>query len=83
MQWKVNNFFYGAIGNKLFKILSFSQEGIEILDSPNEDTIFLKANSWIKDVMQCLDDIIEKILYLGIFLFLLELFLIPNMVMII
>ena len=61
MQWKVNNFFYGAIGNKLFKILSFSQEGIEILDSPNEDTIFLKANSWIKDVMQCLDDILEKI----------------------
>ena len=61
MPWKVNNFFYGAIGNKLFKILSNNQEGIEILDSPNEDTIFLKANSWIKDVMQCLDDIHEKI----------------------
>ena len=61
MQWKVINFFYGAIGNKLFKILSNNQEGIEILDSPNEDTIFLKANSWIKDVMQCLDDIHEKI----------------------
>ena len=61
MPWKVSNFFYGAIGNKLFKILSNNQEGIEILDSPNEDTIFLKANSWIKDVMQCLDDIHEKI----------------------
>ena len=60
MPWKVSNFFY-AIGNKLFKILSNNQEGIEILDSPNEDTIFLKANSWIKDVMQCLDDIHEKI----------------------
>ena len=59
--WKVNNFFYGAIGNKLFKILSDSQEGMEILDSPNEDTIFLKANSWIKDVMQCLEEILEKI----------------------
>ena len=59
--WKVNNFFYGAIGNKLFKILSDNQEGIEILDSPNEDTIFLKANSWIRDVMQCLEEILEKI----------------------
>jgi hypothetical protein len=58
--WLVDNFFYGAIGKKLFKILSDSQEGIEILDSPNEDTIFLKANSWIKDVMLCLDEILEK-----------------------
>ena len=59
--WKVNNFFYATIGNKLFRILSEIQEGIEILDSPNEDTIFLKANSWIKDVMQCLEEILEKI----------------------
>ena len=60
MPWIVNNFFYGAIGNKLFKILSNTQEGIEILDSPNEDTLFQKANSWIKDVMQCLEEILEK-----------------------
>ena len=61
LPWKVNNFFYATIGNKLFRILSETQEGIEILDSPNEDTIFLKANSWIKDVMQCLEEILEKI----------------------
>ena len=62
MPWVVNNFFYGAIGNKLFKLLSDTQEGIEILDSPNEDTIliFQKANSWIKDVMQCLEEILER-----------------------
>ena len=62
MPWIVNNFFYGAIGNKLFKLLSDTQEGIEILDSPNEDTIliFQKANSWIKDVMQCLEEILER-----------------------
>ena len=60
MPWMVNNFFYGAIGKKLFKILSDTQEGIEILDSPNEDTIFQKAYSWIKDVMQCMEEILEK-----------------------
>ena len=59
--WVVDNFFYGAIGKKLFKILSDIQEGIDILDSPYEDTIFLKSNSWIKDVMQCLEDILENL----------------------
>ena len=59
--WTVNNFFYGAIGKKLFKLLTDTPEGIEILDSPNEDTIFLKSNSWIKDVILCLEDILEKI----------------------
>ena len=58
--WVVSNFFYGSIGNKLFKILSDNQEGIDILDSPNEDTIFQKANSWIKDVMQCLEEILVQ-----------------------
>jgi hypothetical protein len=58
--WTVNNFFYGAIGRKLFKILVNSQDGISVLDSPNEDYIFQKSNSWIKDVMLYLDNLIEK-----------------------
>ena len=58
--WTVNNFFYGAIGRKLFKVLANSQDGISVLDAPNEDYIFQKSNSWIKDVMQCLDNLIEK-----------------------
>ena len=58
--WMVNNFFYGAIGNKLFKILVNSQEGLSILDSPNEDYIFQKSNSWIKDVIQCMETLLEK-----------------------
>ena len=57
--WTVNNFFYGAIGNKLFKILT-SLEDFSILDSPNEDYIFQKSNSWIKDVMQCMESLFEK-----------------------
>lgn len=60
LPWIVSNFFYGAIGNKLFKILSDTQENIDILDSPNEDTLFLKSTSWIKDVMQCMEDILDK-----------------------
>ena len=60
MPWIVNNFFYGAIGKKIFKVLIDNPDGIEILDSPNEDTIFQKANSWIKDVMQCLEEIFEN-----------------------
>ena len=39
-QWIVNNFFYGAIGKKLFKLLVNSHDGISVLDSPNEDYIF-------------------------------------------
>ena len=58
--WTVNNFFYGAIGRKLFEILANSQDGISVLDSPNEDYIFQKSNSWIKDVILCLDNLIEK-----------------------
>ena len=57
--WIVNNFFYGAIGNKLFKIL-VEQEYLLILDTPNEDTLFQKSNSWIKDVMQCMDNLLDK-----------------------
>ena len=58
--WAVNNFFYGAIGKKLFKLLVSSNDGISVLDSPNEDYIFQKSNSWIKDVILCLDNLIEK-----------------------
>ena len=57
--WTVNNFYYGAIGNKLFKIL-ISLEDLSIIDSPNEDYIFQKSNSWIKDVINCLDSLLEK-----------------------
>ena len=57
--WTVNNFFYGAIGNKLFKLL-ISLEDTSIIDSPNEDYIFQKSNSWIKDVINCLDSLLEK-----------------------
>ena len=57
--WTVNNFFYGAIGNKLFKILT-SLDDLSILDSPNEDYIFQKSNSWIKDVMQCMENLFDK-----------------------
>ena len=57
--WIVENFFYSAIGIKLFKILS-SQDDLFILNLPNEDFIFQKSNSWIKDVMQCLDSLFEK-----------------------
>ena len=60
LPWIVNNFFYGGVGRRLFKILSDTPDNIEILDSPNEDTIFMKSNSWIKDVIQCLDEIFEK-----------------------
>ena len=59
-QWIVNNFFYGAIGKKLFKLLVNSHDGISVLDSPNEDYIFQKSNSWIKDVILCMDNLIEK-----------------------
>ena len=57
--WTVNNFYYGAIGNKLFRIL-VSQKDLSILDSPNEDYIFQKSNSWIKDVMNCMESLLDK-----------------------
>ena len=57
--WTVNNFYYGAIGIKLFKLLIF-QEGLSILDSPNEDFLFQKSNSWIKDVMHCMESLLTK-----------------------
>ena len=57
--WLVNNFYYSAIGKKLFKILS-SQEDLSILDSPNEDYLFQKSNSWLKDVIQCLNSLFDK-----------------------
>jgi hypothetical protein len=57
--WIVENFFYGAIGNKLFKIL-IDQEDLSILDSSSEDSIFQKPNSWIKDVMQCIDSVLDE-----------------------
>ena len=52
--WIVENFFYGAIGNKLFKLL-VEQDDLSILDSSYEDNIFSKSNTWIKDLMQCMD----------------------------
>ena len=57
--WTVNNFYFGAIGNKLFKIL-IAQDDLSILDSPNEDYIFQKSNSWIKDVMHCMETLLDK-----------------------
>ena len=59
-EYIVSNFYYGAIGIKLFKILAI-QDDLFILDSPNEDYIFQKSNSWIKDVMQCLESLLDKI----------------------
>ena len=56
--WVVNNFYYGAIGNKLFRIL-VEQEDLSILDSPNEDYLFQKSNSWIKDVMHCMNTLFD------------------------
>ena len=58
--WNINNYYYGAIGNKLFKILVRSSEGMDILDTGNEDNIFLKSNSWLKDVMQCMDILLNN-----------------------
>ena len=58
--WIVNNFYYGAIGNKLFKILVKTSEGIDIINTSNEDYAFQKSNSWIKDVMQCMDNLLQN-----------------------
>ena len=58
--WNINNFYYGAIGNKLFRILVKTSEGIDIIDTGNEDNIFLKSNSWIKDVIQCMDNLLNS-----------------------
>jgi len=58
--WNINNFYYGAIGNKLFRLLVKSSEGMDIIDTGNEDNIFLKSNSWIKDVMQCMDSLLNS-----------------------
>ena len=58
--WNINNFYYGAIGNKLFRILVKSSEGIDIIDTGNEDNIFLKSHSWIKDVIQCMDNLLNN-----------------------
>ena len=57
--WTVNNFYYGAIGNKLFKIL-LEQIDLSILDASNEDFLFQKSNSWIKDVMNCMESLLDK-----------------------
>ena len=57
--WIVNNFYYGAIGNKLFRIL-VEQEDLNILDSPNEESLFQKSYSWIKDVMHFMDTLFDK-----------------------
>ena len=57
--WTVNNFYYGAIGNKLFKIL-VEQGDLSLLDSPNEDYLFQKTNSWIKDVMNCMESLLAE-----------------------
>jgi len=58
--WNINNFYYGAIGNKLFRILVKTSEGMDIIDTGNEDNLFLKSNSWIKDVMQCMDNLLNS-----------------------
>ena len=57
--WTSNNFYFSSIGKKLFKLLS-SQEDLSILDTPNEDYIFQKSNSWLKDVIKCLNSLFDK-----------------------
>ncbi len=45
-----DSFSYGAIGNKLFKILSSCQEGIIILKSKDD---------WVEDVINCLKSVLS------------------------
>ena len=58
--WNVNNFFYCAIGNKVFKLLSNCPDLALILDTVPEDFILKKGQTWLEDVMQCLDTLVSK-----------------------
>ena len=57
LQWKAENFNFASIGNKLFKLLSNSSEGISILDTSPEEYIFQKTLTWYEDFQICLDNI--------------------------
>ena len=53
LPWIFNNFVYGAIGNKLFKLISSCNECLPtVLDYPLEDYVLKKNTSWLSDVMQ-------------------------------
>ena len=58
--WTVNNFSYCAIGNKMFKLLSTYSELATILDSFTEDFLLKKGTTWLEDVMQCLENLLNK-----------------------
>ena len=61
LQWKVENFNYASIGNKFFKLLSNSSEGISILDTSPEEYIFQKTLTWYEDFQNCLEIILNPI----------------------
>ena len=58
--WVVNNCYYSAIGNKMFKLLSTYSELGTILDTFPEDFLLKKGLTWLEDVMQCLENLLTK-----------------------
>lgn len=55
LTWNPEHFKFASVGNKLFKILSSSHDGIRILDTSPEDNYFSQNRTWYEDVFFCLE----------------------------
>ena len=59
LAWNIDNLKYVEVGNKFFKLLSESKEGISILDQTPDDTfIFSNGITWYEDVQNYLENLI-------------------------
>lgn len=57
LNWNQEHFKFAAVGNKLFKLLSSSHDGIRILDTSPEDYYFATNKTWFEDVYACFDSL--------------------------
>lgn len=55
INWNMNFFICGLVGNKLFKILSSSQDGMRVLETSPEDHYFSSNKTWFEDLIMSLD----------------------------
>lgn len=55
LSWDIGHFNFASVGNKLFRILSSSHDGIRILDTSPEDNYFSQNKTWYEDVYTCLE----------------------------
>ena len=59
LAWNIDNLKYVEVGNKFFKLLSESKEGINILDqSPDDAFLFSNGITWYEDVQNYIENLI-------------------------